>query len=79
MDVWHYLTASSSSPAPMSSPTRGHLYPASLTTLKDAFVGLAAGSVAALVFSIVFNLRRSVERSVMPIAMGAALGAARCR
>jgi ABC-type nitrate/sulfonate/bicarbonate transport system permease component len=69
MDVWHYLTASSTAAAPMSSPTRGNLYPASLTTLKDAFVGLAAGTIAALAFSIVFNLRRSVERSVMPIAM----------
>jgi ABC-type nitrate/sulfonate/bicarbonate transport system permease component len=69
MDVWHYLTASPKAPAPMSAPTRGNLYPASLTTLKDAFLGLAAGTIAALAFSIIFNLQRSVERSVMPIAM----------
>jgi ABC-type nitrate/sulfonate/bicarbonate transport system permease component len=68
-DVWHFLTASSSAPAPQSLPTRGHLYPASLTTLKDAFVGLAAGTAAALAFSILFNLRRSVEQTVMPLAM----------
>jgi ABC-type nitrate/sulfonate/bicarbonate transport system permease component len=37
--------------------------------LKDAFVGLAAGTIAALACSIVFNLRRSVEQTVMPIAM----------
>ncbi len=69
LDVWRFLTASSTSAAPQSLPTRGHLYPASLTTLKDAFVGLAAGTVAALGFSIVFNLRRSVEQTVMPMAM----------
>ena len=54
---------------PQSLPTRGHLWPASLTTLKDAFVGLAAGTIAALACSIIFNLRRSVEQTVMPIAM----------
>jgi len=69
LDVWHFLTADSTAAAPQSLPTRGHLYPASLTTLKDAFVGLAAGTVAALACSIVFNLRRSVEQTVMPIAM----------
>jgi ABC-type nitrate/sulfonate/bicarbonate transport system permease component len=69
LDVWRFLTASSSAAAPQSSPSRGHLYPASLTTLKDAFVGLAAGTIAALACSIVFNLRRSVEQTVMPIAM----------
>ena len=69
MDVWKYLTASSSSTNPQSLPTRGHLYPAALTTLKDAFFGLAAGTIAALACSIVFNLRRSVEQTVMPLAM----------
>jgi ABC-type nitrate/sulfonate/bicarbonate transport system permease component len=69
LDVWRFLTASSTAAAPQSLPTRGNLYPASLTTLKDAFVGLAAGTLAALACSIVFNLRRSVEQTVMPIAM----------
>jgi len=69
VDVWRYLTARSSAAAPTLSPTRGTLYPASITTLRDAFVGLAAGTAAALACSIVFNLRRSVEQSVMPIAM----------
>jgi len=69
LDVWRFLTASSTAAAPQSLPTRGNLYPASLTTLKDAFVGLAAGTVAALACSIVFNLRRSVEQTVMPLAM----------
>ncbi len=69
MNVWHFLTAPSTAAAPSSEPTRGNLYPASLTTLKDAFIGLAAGTIAALACSIVFNLRRSVEQSVMPIAM----------
>ncbi|HUI48998.1 MAG TPA: ABC transporter permease [Acidimicrobiia bacterium] len=69
LDVWRFLTASSTAAAPQSLPTRGHLWPASLTTLKDAFVGLAAGTIAALACSIIFNLRRSVEQTVMPIAM----------
>jgi ABC-type nitrate/sulfonate/bicarbonate transport system permease component len=69
LDVWRFLTASSTAAAPQSLPTRGNLYPASLTTLKDAFVGLAAGTTAALACSIVFNLRRSVEQTVMPLAM----------
>jgi len=69
MDVWHYLTASSKAGAPSSLPTRGQIYPSSLTTLKDAFVGLVAGTIAALLCAIVFNLQRSVEQSVMPIAM----------
>jgi ABC-type nitrate/sulfonate/bicarbonate transport system permease component len=69
LDVWRFLTASSTAAAPQSLPTRGNLYPASLTTLKDAFVGLAAGTSAALACSIVFNLRRSVEQTLMPMAM----------
>jgi len=69
MDVWHYLTASSTSAKAQSLPARGNLYPAALTTLKDAFFGLAAGTIAALACSIVFNLRRSVEQTVMPLAM----------
>jgi ABC-type nitrate/sulfonate/bicarbonate transport system permease component len=68
-DVWHFLTAPSTAAAPQSSPARGNLWPATLTTLKDAFIGLAAGTVAALACAIVFNLRRPVEQTVMPIAM----------
>lgn len=69
MDVWRYLTASSTAATSQSLPTRGHLYPAAITTLKDAFFGLAAGTAAALVCAIVFNLRRSVEQTIMPLAM----------
>jgi ABC-type nitrate/sulfonate/bicarbonate transport system permease component len=69
LDVWHFVTAKSTASAPMSSPTRGNLYPAARTTLRDAFVGLGAGTLAALVCSVVFNLRRSVEQTIMPIAM----------
>jgi ABC-type nitrate/sulfonate/bicarbonate transport system permease component len=69
LDVWHYLTAPTSAAAPQIQPARGHLTPAAITTLRDAFVGLVAGTIAALACSIVFNLRRSVEQTVMPIAM----------
>jgi len=68
-DIWHYLRSSSTSPAAMSQPTRGHLYPAAITTLKDAFIGLTAGTIVALACAIAFNLQRSVEQTVLPIAM----------
>ena len=68
-DVWHYMRLSSSSTAAMALPTRGNLFPAAVTTLKDAFIGLVAGTAVALACSIVFNLRRSIEQTVMPIAM----------
>jgi ABC-type nitrate/sulfonate/bicarbonate transport system permease component len=38
-------------------------------TLRDAFLGLVSGTVAAVVAALVFNLWRSVERTVMPVAM----------
>ncbi len=69
LDVWHFVTAKSSAPAPMSSPTRGNLYPAARTTLRDAFIGLGAGTLAALLCAVLFNLQRSVEQTVMPVAM----------
>jgi ABC-type nitrate/sulfonate/bicarbonate transport system permease component len=69
LDVWRYLTASASAAAPQTEPVRGKLFPASITTLKDAFIGLTAGTTVALACSVVFNLRRSVEQTVMPIAM----------
>ena len=64
IDVWHYVTT-----GPDASAARSRLLHNSGTTLRDAFVGLAAGTIAAVVFAIIFNLRRSVEQTFMPIAM----------
>jgi ABC-type nitrate/sulfonate/bicarbonate transport system permease component len=64
LDVWRYLTNSSTGP-----PARSTLYHASITTLRDAAVGLVVGTAAALVCAIVFNLRRTIEQTFMPMAM----------
>jgi ABC-type nitrate/sulfonate/bicarbonate transport system permease component len=64
LDVYHYLT----NPA-TASAARSQLWHASLTTLRDAFVGLVAGTIAALGCAIAFNLARPVEQTFMPMAM----------
>jgi ABC-type nitrate/sulfonate/bicarbonate transport system permease component len=64
VDVWRFLTTSET-----AAENRSTLYHASLTTLRDAMLGLAAGTCAALVCALVFNLRRSVEQTFMPVAM----------
>lgn len=64
LDVWRYLTNSSTGP-----PARSTLYHASITTLRDAAVGLVVGTAAALASAIVFNLRRTIEQTFMPMAM----------
>lgn len=64
VDVWRFLTT-----AETADQTRTTLYHASLTTLRDAFIGLAAGTFAALTCAIAFNLSRSIEQTLMPMAM----------
>ena len=64
VDVWRYVTSGSD-----ASGARSRLWHNSVSTLRDASVGLLAGTVAAVIFAIIFNLRRSVEQSFMPIAM----------
>ena len=64
LDVWRYLTSGD-----QAADARSRLLHNSWTTLKDAFIGLAAGTIAAVLCAIVFNLRRSVEQTFMPIAM----------
>jgi ABC-type nitrate/sulfonate/bicarbonate transport system permease component len=63
-DVWHYLFT-----APKSSANRRVVFAETGTTLRDAFLGLGFGTIAAIVAAIAFNLWRSVERTLMPIAM----------
>jgi ABC-type nitrate/sulfonate/bicarbonate transport system permease component len=64
VEVWRYLTNSTT-----GGPARTQLYHASVTTLRDAAVGLVVGTAAALVTAIVFNLRRTIEQTFMPVAM----------
>ena len=64
LDVWRYVTSSSDAGA-----ARSRLLHNSETTLRDAFIGLVAGTLAAVVFAILFNLRRTVEQTFMPVAM----------
>ncbi|HEY8524324.1 MAG TPA: ABC transporter permease [Acidimicrobiales bacterium] len=62
-DVWRHLTSDA------EAASRSELWEASVTTLRDAFIGLAAGTVVAVLVAIAFTLWRSVERTFMPIAM----------
>jgi len=64
LDVWRYVTSSDG-----AAEARSRLLHNSVTTLRDAFIGLAAGTGAAVVCAILFNLRRSVEQTFMPLAM----------
>jgi ABC-type nitrate/sulfonate/bicarbonate transport system permease component len=64
VDVWKHLVTDAGAAA-----SRTELWDASRVTLRDAFVGLIAGSVAAVVVAVAFTLWRSVERTFMPIAM----------
>jgi ABC-type nitrate/sulfonate/bicarbonate transport system permease component len=64
MDVWRYLVTSSGAAA-----NRHAVFSESLTTVRDAFIGLGVGTVAAIACAIAFNLSRPVERTLMPIAM----------
>ncbi len=64
LDVWHYLFVSAN-----ASANRTAVFHESMTTLRDAALGLVAGTVAAIGCAIAFNLSRPVERTLMPIAM----------
>lgn len=72
VDVWqHLVTDDSSATAGLKTvgESRSELWDASLTTLRDAFIGLVAGSVAAVVVAVAFTLWRSVEQTLLPLAM----------
>jgi ABC-type nitrate/sulfonate/bicarbonate transport system permease component len=64
MDVWRYVWSTDQGPE-----ARHTLLQTSNTTLRDAFIGLAAGTIAAVVFAILFNLSRTIEQTFMPVAM----------
>jgi len=62
--VWHSLVD-----APTAGAARSALFHASGITLRDAFLGLFAGTFAGLVGAILFTLKRPVEQALMPMAM----------
>jgi len=64
VDVWRHLTT-----APDAAASRSVLWKASLTTFKDAFLGLTAGTGAAVASAIAFDQWKPLERTFMPIAM----------
>jgi ABC-type nitrate/sulfonate/bicarbonate transport system permease component len=64
VDVWRYLFTD-----PEASANRSLIFDESKTTLRDAWLGLAAGTIAAVMASIAFTMWRPVERTFMPIAM----------
>jgi ABC-type nitrate/sulfonate/bicarbonate transport system permease component len=64
LDVWRYTFSSSQAAA-----NRTALLNESGTTLRDAFLGLGAGTVAAVLCAISFNLWQSAASAFMPMAM----------
>jgi ABC-type nitrate/sulfonate/bicarbonate transport system permease component len=63
-DVWTYLFTSDNAGA-----NRSTILSESAVTMRDAFLGLAFGTVAAIAASIAFNRFRAAQRAFMPIAM----------
>jgi ABC-type nitrate/sulfonate/bicarbonate transport system permease component len=63
-DVWRFLVTGDG-----AAGHRHAIIGESRTTLRDAFLGLAAGTVAAVGAAALFNVWRPVERTFMPVAM----------
>jgi ABC-type nitrate/sulfonate/bicarbonate transport system permease component len=64
LDVWRWLVTS-----PEAGAHRAAVRHDSWITLRDAFLGLVFGTVAAIGAAIAFNLFRPAERMFMPVAM----------
>lgn len=64
LDVWRYAVTGSSSAA-----HRRVLLAESATTFRDAFLGLAGGTVAAVLAAVTFNLSRAASSTFLPFAM----------
>jgi ABC-type nitrate/sulfonate/bicarbonate transport system permease component len=64
VDVWRYLFS-----GPASAASRSQLLGESGTTLRDALLGLAAGTVAAVTVAIAFYLWQTASSVFMPLAM----------
>lgn len=65
MDIYRYLTASGVE----ADEARHVLIQATLTTARDASLGLLAGTIAAVLIAMAFNRWPVVEQGSMPVAM----------
>jgi ABC-type nitrate/sulfonate/bicarbonate transport system permease component len=63
-DVWHYLFS-----GPTAAAHRRVMMDQSGITLRDAGLGLVAGTITAIAAAVAFNLSKAIERTFMPIAM----------
>jgi ABC-type nitrate/sulfonate/bicarbonate transport system permease component len=64
VDVWRHLWSDAD-----AATNRHLLFAASFTTLRDAWLGLVAGTAVAIAAAFVFDLQRWVERALMPMAL----------
>lgn len=64
VDVWRSLTSD-----PDAAERRAAMVAESRITLRDTWLGLAAGTTAAVVAAIAFTMWRTIERMFMPLAM----------
>lgn len=64
LDVWRYLFV-----GPAAGPHRSALIGESGVTLRDAFLGLVGGTVAAVALAVSFNLSRLASSTFLPVAM----------
>jgi ABC-type nitrate/sulfonate/bicarbonate transport system permease component len=74
LQIWRFLTKPGSSPVtsgtwPTVDAARHALFEATMTTLRDAGLGLVAGTIAGLVIAMLFTRWRVIEQGVMPIAL----------
>lgn len=73
VDVWQHLVtddgAMTNGGLLTVAESRSQLWDGSVTTLRDAGIGLLAGSVAAVLVAVAFTLWRSVEQTLLPLAM----------
>ena len=63
-DVWNWLFKVDN-----AADNRALVRHESWLTLRDAFLGLLFGTVAAVACAIAFNLSRAVQQTLMPVAM----------
>jgi ABC-type nitrate/sulfonate/bicarbonate transport system permease component len=63
-DVWNFVTTGA-----VGADARDQLWTASVTTLTDAGLGLAAGASVAVLVALFFNLSESAESTFMPAAI----------
>lgn len=73
VDVWQHLVtddgAMTNGGLLTVAQSRTQLWDGSVTTLRDAGIGLLAGSLSAVLVAVAFTLWRSVEQTLLPLAM----------